>query len=111
MRHPIQRQLLWPMLAVVMLGSAVTAVLSAWIGMRAVRKAEHERLKQLVATLTDAGFPCTDAVLKRMSELSGARFVTLDESGAVRHVRHVKRRIPHIKPFGMTVESDHRTGR
>ncbi len=73
------------MLAVVMLGSAVTALLSAGMGLRRVRLGEHERLKQLAATLTDAGFPLTDAVLKRMSELSGAEFVTLDEAGTVHH--------------------------
>lgn len=85
MRHPIQRQLLWPMLAVVLLGSAATALLAAWLGMQSVRQAEHERLQQLAGTLTDSGFPLTEGVLKRMSELSGAVFVTLDDSGRIQH--------------------------
>lgn len=88
MRQPIQRQLLVPMLAVVVLSSAATAALAAWWGTRAVRQAERERLEQLVATLTDAGFPLTDAVLKRMSNLSGAAFVTLDDAGTVRHASY-----------------------
>lgn len=85
MRYPIQRQLLWPMLQVVLLGSTVTALLAAWLGLRAVQRSERERLQQIAGTLTDAGFPLTDAVLKRMSDLSGARFVTLDHAGAVLH--------------------------
>jgi len=85
MRQPIQRQLLMPMLAVVVLGSAVTAMLAAWFGTQTARRAELERLQQLVSTLTDPGFPLTDAVLKRMSDLSGADFVTLNETGGVLH--------------------------
>ena len=54
MRRPIQRQLLWPMLQIVLLGSSVTALLGAWLGMRSVRHAEEQRLQQLTATLTDA---------------------------------------------------------
>lgn len=83
MRQPIQRQLLWPMLAVVVLGSATTALIGAWFGTQTARQAEQERLRQLVSTLVDPGFPLTNAVLKRMSDLSGAEFVTLSESGGV----------------------------
>ena len=36
----------------------------------------------VVATLTDASFPLTESVLKKMSGLSGAEFVVLDSSGA-----------------------------
>lgn len=85
MRQPIQRQLLWPMLQVVILGSAVTAMLAAWMNVRSARQAEELRLKQLASTLTDAGFPLTDAVLSRMSQLSGAHFVTLREDGVAEH--------------------------
>ncbi len=73
------------MLLVVVLGSAVTAALSAWMAGRTARQAEHERLGQLVSTLTDAAFPLTEAVLKRMSELSGAHFVTLDAAEIIQH--------------------------
>ncbi len=86
MRRPILRQLLVPMLLVVVLSSAATAVLAAWLGMRAVRQGEQERLQQLADTLTNSGFPLTDGVLRRMSDLSGARFATLDSAGAVQHV-------------------------
>lgn len=85
MRYPIQRQLLWPMLAVVLLGSATTALLAATLGIITARQAEAQRLQQLAVTLTDAGFPLTDAVLKRMSDLSGAEFATLDEHDQVPH--------------------------
>ena len=86
MRRPILRQLLVPMLLVVVLSSAATAVLAAWLGMRAVRQGEQEGLQQLADSLTNSGFPLTDAVLRRMSDLSGARFATLDSAGAVQHV-------------------------
>lgn len=85
MRQPIQRQLLWPMLLVVVLGSATTAILSAWMGLRSLRQAEEIRIGHLATTLTDAGFPLTESVLQRMSSLSGADFVTLTESGNVQY--------------------------
>src|SRR4051812_34061572 len=83
MRRPIQQQLLWPMLAVVVLASAVTALLAAWLGMANARRAEEIRLHQLASALTDAGFPLTESVLKRMADLSGAQFVTLDHGGEI----------------------------
>lgn len=83
MRKPIQRQLLWPMLQVVFLGSAVTALLASGISVRTARHAEELRLEQLASTLTSAGFPLTDAVLSRMAQLSGAQFVALREDGVV----------------------------
>ena len=86
MRRPIQRQLLVPMLLVVVLSSAATALLAAWLGMRAVRQGEQERLQQLADTLTNSGFPLTDAVLRRMSDLSGAQFATLDDAERVQHI-------------------------
>jgi signal transduction histidine kinase len=85
MRYSLQLQLLGPMLAVVVVASAATAVLAAWMGMRTARQGEEQRLAQLGATLADAGFPLTDAVLKRISGLSGAEFVTLDGGGHVQN--------------------------
>ncbi len=90
MRQPIQRRLIALLLSLIVLVSAFTAVISAWFSSQAARRAEHERLQQLVSTLVNPGFPLTDAVLHRMANLSGADFVTLNSAG---HVQQASREI------------------
>lgn len=83
MRRPIQRQLLIPMLFVVLACVAVASVTGAWAGGRFLREQERDNLRRLANTLADMGFPLTENVLRQMAGLSGADFVVLSESGEV----------------------------
>ena len=72
MRWSIQRQLLVPMLLVVVVASVLSSGVSAWIGSGWARHEESDRLARVVATLTDASFPLQESVLQKMAGLSGA---------------------------------------
>lgn len=72
------------MLAVVIvaiLGSSITA---AFLAADWAQQRQEESLARVVATLTDASFPLTETVLKKMTGLSGAEFVVLGSDGAAR---------------------------
>lgn len=78
MRWPIQRQLLVPMLLVILLASTLSSGVSAWVGSRWARREESDRLSRVVATLSDAHFPLQESVLQKLAGLSGAEFVVWD---------------------------------
>lgn len=78
MRWPIQRQLLVPMLLVIVLASTLSSGVSAWVGSRWARREESDRLARVVATLSDANFPLQESVLQKLAGLSGAEFVVWD---------------------------------
>lgn len=80
MRWPIRRQLLAPMLLVVVMTSVLSSGVSAWVGGRWARRDELDRLARVITTLTDSSFPLQEAVLKKMAGLSGADFVVLDQA-------------------------------
>ena len=83
MRWPLRSQLLLPVLAVVIVAILGSSILSAYLAAEWTRERQEESLARVVATLTDASFPLTESVLKKMSGLSGADFIVLDSSGAV----------------------------
>lgn len=83
MRRPIQRQLLVPMLVVVLACVAVASVAAAWTGAQSAREQEREHLRRLASTLADAGFPLTENVLRQMAGLSGAEFIVLGDDQRV----------------------------
>jgi signal transduction histidine kinase len=78
MRWPIQRQLLVPMLLVVLLASSLSSGASAWVGSSWAKREEYDRLARVVATLSDANFPLQEAVLQKLAGLSGAEFIVWD---------------------------------
>ena len=83
MRWPIQFQLLFPMLLVVVLTIVLASVVSAYFGGVNARHSEDESLRRVVATLTEARFPLVESVLRQMRGLSGDEFVLLDQRGAI----------------------------
>lgn len=83
MRWPIQRQLLWPLLFVIVVSIVLTSAVAAYMNVRWARHQQQENLEQVVGTLTGSGFPLTETVLEQMSGLSGAEFVVLDQRARV----------------------------
>lgn len=74
-RWPIHRQLLVPMVSVVLLASLLaTAITALWIARR-VRNEQVENLWRVAETLGESTFPLTGPVLAQMKGLSGAEFV------------------------------------
>ena len=77
MRWSIQRQLLVPMLLVIVLVSTLSSGVSAWVGSRWARREESDRLSRVVATLSDANFPLQESVLHEDYGQDQTRFTLL----------------------------------
>jgi signal transduction histidine kinase len=78
LRRPIRIQILLPFSATMIAAVATIAMTSAWL---AVRRAEEQtlvRIQNVVDTLSDSRLNYTDAILSKMSGLSGAEFLALD---------------------------------
>ena len=78
MRRPIQVQLLFPFLSVVLLAIVLASGTIACLGVNRANRRQQDDLARVVATLTDATFPLSKDVLRQMSGLSGAEFVVFD---------------------------------
>ena len=83
MRWPLRLQLLVPVLLVVMTAIIGSSLFSAYLAADWVERRQEENLARVVKTLTDASFPLTEQVLRKMSGLSGAEFAVLDAVGKV----------------------------
>lgn len=81
-RWSIRWQLLLPMLGVVVVAILGSSAMAAYLAADWARERQEDSLGRVVATLTDASFPLNEAVLKKMSGLSGAEFVVLGADGA-----------------------------
>ncbi|MCX7419728.1 MAG: HAMP domain-containing sensor histidine kinase [Planctomycetia bacterium] len=107
MRWSIQRQLLAPMLLVVVVSSVLSSSVSAWVGSSWARREETDRLGRVVATLTDVSFPLQERVLQKMAGLSGADFVVWDQQQLVQSAtlplddssREQLKRVPETGPL------------
>jgi signal transduction histidine kinase len=83
LRWPIRNQIFVPFVAVVLLAVAAMTTVAA---VQAARQREAQTLAQLqnvIETLAHTSVPYTEAVLQKMSGLSGAEFVACDARGGV----------------------------
>ncbi len=85
MRWPIQLQLLLANLGVAGLAVVLLTVMFAYRATQHATQLQEERLQKVEATIRESTFPLTDAVLRQMTGLSGAEFVTLSNDGRVQH--------------------------
>jgi signal transduction histidine kinase len=78
MRRPIQIQLLVPTLTVVVVAIVLASGAGGYFGAMRQRQSQEDRLRRVVATLSEPLFPLTKEVLQQMSGLSGAEFIFFD---------------------------------
>ncbi len=87
-RWTIQRQFLFPVLAIVALVTVATTLATVSWNLRQFGRRDREHLRQIVETLAGSGFPMTAAVLQQMSGLSGAQFVVVGPEQVNESTRH-----------------------
>ncbi len=78
MKHPIRRQLLTPLLVVLVPAVAAVAGLSAWLSSSRQVALLQDRQTAVSRVLSEATFPLTPQSLRQMAELSGQEFVVWD---------------------------------
>ncbi len=113
MRWPIRRQLLVPMVSVVLLASLLaTAITASWIALR-VRREQAEDLRRVKRTLAEAAFPLTRPVLLQIKGLSGAEFVLIGPEGRLEEstLPLEKSWLEDLAQFGRTGRTDTGAGR
>ncbi len=76
-RWTIQRQFLYPVLAIVALVTLATTLATVSWNLQQFGRRDREHARQIVETLAGSGFPMTAAVLQQMSGLSGAQFAVV----------------------------------
>jgi signal transduction histidine kinase len=83
LRWPIRNQIFVPFVAVVLLAVAAMTAVAAVLAARQREAQTLGQLQNVVETLAHTSVPYTEAVLQKMSGLSGAQFVACDTRGNV----------------------------
>jgi len=81
MRWPLRRQILLPMLAVLLATVAGVSGVSAWLSSRRTLGEIEDQLHDVAATLSASNFPLNPGVLRQTRGLTGAEFAVTDLSG------------------------------
>jgi signal transduction histidine kinase len=83
MRLPLRRQILLPMVGIVLLTIGVVSALNAWLASGRAQRQIDEQLVDVQRTLAAGNFPLESNVLRQMRGLTGAEYVVAGESGAI----------------------------
>ncbi|MEQ8787246.1 MAG: HAMP domain-containing sensor histidine kinase [Pirellulaceae bacterium] len=81
MRWPLRRQILLPMLAVMLATAAGVSGVNAWLSSRRTLGEIEDQLHDVVETLSAANFPLTRGVLRQTRGLTGADYAVTDRAG------------------------------
>ena len=83
MRFPLRRQILLPMVGILMLTIGVVSALNAWLASARVRRQIETQLADVQRTLSAGNFPLESNVLRQMRGLTGAEYVVASERGDI----------------------------
>lgn len=84
MRQPLRRQLLLPLIAILLAALAGVSAVNVWLSSRLLRQNIDERMQNVASTLAKGNYPLQATVLLQVRGLSGADLVVRDSiSGAV----------------------------
>jgi signal transduction histidine kinase len=81
MRRPLRRQILLPMVGIVLLTMGLASALGAWLASRRVDRQVERQLADVAGTLSSSNFPLEANVLRQASGLTGAQFVVSSLAG------------------------------
>jgi signal transduction histidine kinase len=84
MRWPLRRQILVPMVAIVLATVGVTTLLAIWAATEQVASRVERQLADVQETLSATNFPLESNVLRQTRGLTGAELVLVDGRGQVR---------------------------
>jgi HAMP domain-containing protein len=83
MRFPLRRQILLPMVGIVLLTIGVVSALNAWLASNRVQRQIETQLVDVQRTLSAGNFPLESNVLRQTRGLTGAEFVVATPAGEV----------------------------
>jgi signal transduction histidine kinase len=81
MRWPLARQILLPMVGILLLTVGLASSLAAWLASRRVDRQVEQQLANVSRSLSSSNFPLEENVLRQASGLTGAQFVVSSLAG------------------------------
>jgi signal transduction histidine kinase len=81
MRWPLSRQILLPMVGILLLTVGLASALNAWLASDQVRRRIDLQLANVAQTLAASNFPLESNVLRHTRGLTGADYVLVDAAG------------------------------
>jgi len=81
MRWPLRRQILLPIVGILLLTVAIVSALNAALASASVQTQRQRQLADVTRTLAGTNFPLTEQVLQQTRGLTGAEFVATDAAG------------------------------
>ena len=81
MRQPLARQILLPMVGILLLTVGLASALNAWLASEQVRRRIQSQLADVAQTLAASNFPLESGVLRQTRGLTGAEYVLVDSTG------------------------------
>ena len=81
MRLPLRRQILLPMVGILLLTVGLASALNAWLATRRVDQQIERQLADVAATLSSGNFPLEENVLRQTRGLTGSEFVVSSLAG------------------------------
>jgi signal transduction histidine kinase len=81
MRWPLARQILLPMVGILLLTALAASALSAWLAGVQVQRRLEGQLADVAQTLSASNFPLETNVLRQTRGLTGAEYVLADSAG------------------------------
>ena len=81
MRQPLARQILLPMVGILLVTVVLAGALNAWLASRRVDRQIERQLQDVVRSLSSSNFPLEDNVLRQASGMTGADFVVSSLAG------------------------------
>lgn len=83
MRWPLRRQILLPMVGILLLTIGIVSALNAVLATARVQKQLETQLADVTQTLAQTNFPLTEQVLQQTRGLTGAEFVAAELGGQI----------------------------
>ena len=83
MHLPLARQILLPMVGILLLAAAAASAVSAWVATVQVQHRLERQLEDVARTLSATNFPLETSVLRQTRGLTGAEYVLIDAAGVV----------------------------
>src|SRR5262245_20843438 len=81
MRWPLRRQILLPMVGILLLTIAIVSALNAWLATSRLQKQLQSQVAGVAQTIARTNIPLTASVLQQTRGLTGMELVATDRQG------------------------------
>jgi signal transduction histidine kinase len=81
MRWPLRRQILLPMIVILLLTVTIVSALNAWLASARVHRQMQQQVRDIARVVSASNFPLESNVLRQLRGLTGAIYAVVDQAG------------------------------